>query len=238
MLERRTNSPSKFRKTKEQWIEKAIVRYKARHYKDALRACNNAIQLDPNYARAYYGKGLILTRLEIYDEALASYEKARQLGLKFDMGELVHKIGELLYQAKDYGRAGIFFERAIAIDRKYKKSYHTRTGVLLEEVDNCYSRGDINDAWAKLKEASLFNPHDDRVLSTITKLEKERYASMHQTQPDQYEHKQNNRDKSSHGGSVSFMHYGSSPIQDGNTYIISKKPVHPFNCTCHECYEP
>jgi len=182
MLEPRTNSSNKFRKTKEQWVEKAITRFKTRHYKEALRACNNAIQLDPGYARAYYSKGLILTRLENYDEALASYEKARQLGLHFDMGELVCKMGELLYKAKNYGKAGIFFERAIEIDRKYKTWYQTRTEVLLKEVDTCCSRGNMDDAWAKLKEASLFNPHDYRVLSTIAYLEKERHIPVHQKQ--------------------------------------------------------
>lgn len=66
-------------KTKEQWLREGITYYNAKGYEESLTACEKALQLDPRYAQAYYGKGLALSKLERYEEALLAYERAIQL---------------------------------------------------------------------------------------------------------------------------------------------------------------
>ena len=53
--------------------------YSLRRYEEALSACEQALQLDPNNAAFYADKGLALYRLERYEEALAACEQALQL---------------------------------------------------------------------------------------------------------------------------------------------------------------
>ncbi len=67
-------------KTKEQWLDEGTALYNLKRYDEALAAYEQAIRLDPNYAFAYYGKGLALDKLGQSKEARQAYDKARQLG--------------------------------------------------------------------------------------------------------------------------------------------------------------
>lgn len=66
-------------KTIRHYLREAIDYYKLGQYDEALIACENAILLDPQFARAYHGKGLILVKQEKYNEAFESYQRAYQL---------------------------------------------------------------------------------------------------------------------------------------------------------------
>jgi tetratricopeptide (TPR) repeat protein len=50
--------------------------YGLRRYDDALRSYDKAIEIDPNFADAWYYRGLALSKLDRYNEAIASYEMA------------------------------------------------------------------------------------------------------------------------------------------------------------------
>jgi tetratricopeptide (TPR) repeat protein len=47
---------------------------------EALSVYDQAIRLDPNYAKAYNNKGNTLTNLKRPEEAQQGYQKARELG--------------------------------------------------------------------------------------------------------------------------------------------------------------
>src|SRR5581483_8963924 len=84
---------SDLNKTKEQWIDEAIINYKEKSYDKALSSCECAIQLDATFARAFHGKGLILTQQKNYTGAFEAYNKACQLApqsakIHFDIAEL------------------------------------------------------------------------------------------------------------------------------------------------------
>jgi tetratricopeptide (TPR) repeat protein len=49
-------------------------------YQEALAAFDQAIQVAPNLAGAYYNKGLVLEHLDRTAEAQQAHAKARQLG--------------------------------------------------------------------------------------------------------------------------------------------------------------
>ena len=42
-------------------------------------SCSKAIELKPDYAEAYYNRGVILTELRQLEEAMASYNRAIEL---------------------------------------------------------------------------------------------------------------------------------------------------------------
>src|SRR5437660_7478247 len=62
-IERRVNEVGNSQKSKEQYLSEGIAYYKVKQYQLAIEACEQAIQLDCNYARAFHGKGLALAGL-------------------------------------------------------------------------------------------------------------------------------------------------------------------------------
>jgi tetratricopeptide (TPR) repeat protein len=74
-----TNPPDASQKTIEQWYEEGKRLYDLMQYEEALAACEQAIRLDPNSARAYNNKGIALRNLKRYEDALKAYEQAIRL---------------------------------------------------------------------------------------------------------------------------------------------------------------
>src|SRR5713101_8398394 len=66
-------------KTKEDWLDEAETYYGLKRYEEALKALEQAIRLDPDYAPAYYNKGYILNGLKRYKVALGALEHALRL---------------------------------------------------------------------------------------------------------------------------------------------------------------
>jgi len=50
-------------------------------YEEALEALEKTLEIDPQYANAWYNKGAVLEELGRYEEAQVCYDKARELGL-------------------------------------------------------------------------------------------------------------------------------------------------------------
>lgn len=65
----------KTQQAKVQWVDKGEMLYRANRYGKALEAYEQAIQLDPSFAAAYYNKGRALRGL-----AQQAYKKAREVG--------------------------------------------------------------------------------------------------------------------------------------------------------------
>src|SRR6266568_20562 len=68
------------RKSAQQWFEEGTTFRNLKRYQEALAAYEQAIHLDPNFAVAYYSKGLALEALGKKQQAQQAYERAKQLG--------------------------------------------------------------------------------------------------------------------------------------------------------------
>lgn len=125
-----------------QCIEEALRYYSKCQYQDALIACNQAIQLVPNYSRAYHGKGLILVQQQKYEEALANYRKACEL--MPERANIHAEMAKLLYILKDYKNSYQSFTKAIRIDSKYELLYREKLRELIEEAFSALKTKIIN----------------------------------------------------------------------------------------------
>jgi tetratricopeptide (TPR) repeat protein len=65
--------------TKKQLLKEGKVLRNLKQYEEALDVYNQAIQLDPNFAVAYYNKSNLLLDLKRYEEAHLAYDQAIQL---------------------------------------------------------------------------------------------------------------------------------------------------------------
>jgi serine/threonine protein kinase len=66
-------------KSHKDWLEEGNAFFKLKQYKEAIKAYEEAVQLDPNNAVAYRNKGVALNDLGRYEEAIKAYEEAIQL---------------------------------------------------------------------------------------------------------------------------------------------------------------
>ena len=63
---------------------KATVYYAKGNNAQALQLCEQIIQQNPNFGRAYYQRAMILEKQEKYDQAVADLQKAKSLGYGID----------------------------------------------------------------------------------------------------------------------------------------------------------
>lgn len=66
-------------KTKGQWLDESKDLIDSKRYEEALASCEQALRLDPNYALAYYNKGVALRELKRYEDAISAYDQAIRL---------------------------------------------------------------------------------------------------------------------------------------------------------------
>ncbi len=148
-----------------EYLDNATKYYKATQYEKALRACTNAIQLDPQCARAYHGRGLIQARQRRYKEAFEDYKKSCEINPK--NAKLHADMGELLYILRDFEKAGSYYRMAIQLDQKFEPLYQQKTQELTKELVYAFRGRALFPAY---QQVLLFNPNDDKARSQLSKL--------------------------------------------------------------------
>lgn len=126
-------------KTKEQWLQEGINHYLAEDYTNSLLACEQAIQLNASYVRAYYGKGLTLSKIGGDQEALLAYEKAIELDPAYI--KAYHGKGNILNKLHRYEEAIRVYDQAISLNPKYTIAYSGKGNTLfnLKRYEEAYS---------------------------------------------------------------------------------------------------
>jgi tetratricopeptide (TPR) repeat protein len=94
----------------------------------ALRNCEQAIAVKPDYPEAYNARGNVLLRLMRYDEAVASFDKA--IELKPDYPQPYNSRGNALQALLRFEEAVESYETAIALKADYAAAYSNRGNAL------------------------------------------------------------------------------------------------------------
>lgn len=105
---------------------KSILQFKNSNYDASLATLDQAIQRDPNYAKAYYQKGIVLKNQDSsgLEKAIAMFEKAIEVGQKTNDRQIVRQAreaahDELVYRGvqqienKNYDQAINLLNRAL-----------------------------------------------------------------------------------------------------------------------------
>ncbi len=116
---------------------KSIIQYKSQQYDAALTSLDQAIERNPNYAKAYYQKGLVIKNEndQNLDTALEMFDKAIEVGNKVGDNQIVRQATEsardnLIYrgnqakEAKNYDRAVSLLERALKYDSESADAHY------------------------------------------------------------------------------------------------------------------
>jgi DnaJ family protein C protein 7 len=62
------------------FANRAAALMKLGKYKEALRDCTKAIEIDPNYLKAFLRRASIFSTLENYADSVKDYQQAARLG--------------------------------------------------------------------------------------------------------------------------------------------------------------
>lgn len=114
-------TPSKPKKTRDQWYSEGAAHDKAKRYEEALVAFEQAIKLDATYAVVHNDRGAVLYELKRYEEALAAYEEAIKCDPTYSYPHVGK--GSVLYALKRYRGALVAYEEAIKRDPGYANAY-------------------------------------------------------------------------------------------------------------------
>lgn len=110
--------------------------FELQRYEDALNVYRQAINLNPNYAQAWYGQGKTLARLQKYSEALTAYEQAIQI-----LPDYVEAWSGRGFVLKDLGRyqeAIAAFDKSLQLNEQAPDIWNAKGEVfsLLKQYDN------------------------------------------------------------------------------------------------------
>lgn len=116
---------------------KSIYLFKTSKYQESLDALDQAINIDPKYAKAYYQKGIVMKNMDKgnWEKAIDMFDKAIQVGLSANDQQIVSKAEnaareELVYQGaqatkdKHYKDAVKILNRALDYDAKSPNAYY------------------------------------------------------------------------------------------------------------------
>jgi tetratricopeptide (TPR) repeat protein len=98
--------------------------YQKRDYDKAISDFNEAIRLDPNYARAYNNRGIVYGDKKEYDKAISDFNEAIRLDPNSAMA--YDNRGNAYHDKKEYDKAISDLNEAIRLDPNYAKAYDNR----------------------------------------------------------------------------------------------------------------
>ncbi len=110
--------------TEEEWCQEGLKHTANQQYAQALTDFENAIAINPNYLRAYTGRGNTYDSLKQYDQAIADYTHAITIDSK--NVDAYFRRGLSKSELKRYDEAIADYDRAIALNPNYANAYHGR----------------------------------------------------------------------------------------------------------------
>jgi tetratricopeptide (TPR) repeat protein len=117
--------------TADDYLNRATESFYDERYEDALRDIEKAIRLQPDDARVWYNKGVVLAELGRYMEALNANEKA--LHLKPNDFEALHNKGAVLERLERYGEALAVYDDALHLNPEIADTWFNK-GVALGKM--------------------------------------------------------------------------------------------------------
>ena len=130
-------------------LNQGLSRFYEGCLKEALKAINEAIRLEPELEEAHRGKGATLHRMGCLKEALKAIDEAIRLEPKSADAHLIK--GGILYSQDDFGGALKAVDEAIRLEPKSAKAYLGKGSIL-------HSQGDFEEALKAIDEAIELEP--------------------------------------------------------------------------------
>ena len=152
-----------------EWLEKGLALMESGKYQDAIEAYSEAIELNPNYVKAYNNRGVAYRNLGEYQQAMRDYGRAIEIDPNYveaynNRGIAYAKLGDYRQAIRDYDRAIelnpenalVYCNRGIAYDklgdyrqsiRDYDKTIELDPKFALAYYNRGISYGKLGDSY-------------------------------------------------------------------------------------------
>ncbi|MDX1670851.1 MAG: tetratricopeptide repeat protein [Balneolaceae bacterium] len=123
--------------TTQLYYQKSILAFRSQNYDAAQAALDQAIERNPNYAKAYYQKGIVVKNRnrQNYEEAIQFFDKAIEVGQKTNDNQIVRQSkeaarDELIYRGvklmenKNFSKSEELLNRALEYDAESSDAHY------------------------------------------------------------------------------------------------------------------
>ncbi|MGD0951811.1 MAG: tetratricopeptide repeat protein [Methanotrichaceae archaeon] len=131
------------------YFQRGNIRSLQRKFKEACVDYSAAIEINPQYAEAWYNKGTALGKLGKHDDAIKAYDKAIEINPQF--AEAWNNKGTALSELGKHDDAIKAFDKTIEINPQYAEAWNNK-GTALSEL------GKHDDAIKAFDKAIEINP--------------------------------------------------------------------------------
>ena len=109
-------------------IDQSMKKFGQKNFIGALEDLNQAIKVNPKYAKSYNGRGVVKTALKDWKGAMIDYNKAIALDPKF--ARAYSNRGSLKVYQNDFNSASKDFDSALSLDSNLAEAYYNRAVML------------------------------------------------------------------------------------------------------------
>ncbi len=142
----------------ENFFNKGKEQFDNKHYQVSFNYLRQALEIDPTYAKAYFGLGYLYARFDMDDAAVRMYEMA----LRFDPNhvESINNLAMMYYRAGNLDDSVVLFQKAVALNAQ-NEDYEYNLGRVYLEKDQ------FNEALQAYQAAAVLKAGDDRVYNDM-----------------------------------------------------------------------
>ncbi len=144
--------------TAETFYNKGKMEFDKRNYHTSFNYLRQALEVDPTFAKAYFGLGYLYARFNMDDTAIRMYKKAVDFDPNY--AQSIHNLAFMYYRAGNYDDALEMYQKAISLDSQ-NAIYEYNLGNLY------YDKNQMEDALQAFQKASALKPDDPDIYNDL-----------------------------------------------------------------------
>ncbi len=161
----------------ETYYQKGKDQYDTKHYQTSFNYLRQALEVDPTYAKAYFGLGYLYSRFDMDDAAVRMYEMA----LRFDPAHVdsINNLAMMYYHAGNFDDALDLLQKAATLENQNADIEYNLGSILLE-------KNQTDSALQAFQKASVLRPNDAAIYNNMA-LTYEKMAGKKQEAEDSWQ---------------------------------------------------
>ena len=142
----------------ETFYEKGKKQYDSRRYQSSFGYLKQALEVDPTFAKAYFGLGYLYSRFDMSDAAVRMYEMA--LRFNPDHVDTINNLAMMYFHAGNFDDAQVLLQKAVVLDSQNADCEYNLGSVYLE-------KNQPYEALPAFERAAALRPNDAAIYNNM-----------------------------------------------------------------------
>jgi len=142
----------------ETFFQKGKQQYDTHHYQSSFNYLKQALEIDPTYAKAYFGLGYLYSRFDMNDAAVRMYEMA--LRFNPDHVDSINNLAMMYYHAGNNDDALVLLQKAVQLDAGNADCQYNLGSIYLE-------KNQADEALQAFQKAVSLRPSDGSIYNNM-----------------------------------------------------------------------